>query len=374
MQISVVMVMPNEASCTRTNPRLLTLRIMSRMVRAAPVLRNPAMQKILIALLALTTTVGAWLAVQYHSQLTEMDARNAALTAERDAARAAEKAALAAADPLRENIDRLTRERDRLQAQAKMQPQNPGPGGPVPPGAGGPNSGTPGIGGMMAMMQTPEGRKMLQNQAASKVQRQYSELAKRMKLSPQDTTVLMGLLADRQTALTTARMNSAGNPAQAAADTSAIQSEFADKLKSTFGEEGFGQFNEYDKSVDERSAVNQFEDQFKNAGTPLDSTQKESLVQLLASEREKSPENPFDPSKNDPTAVLNALKSETALSTWEKQQQDYKDRVLQAATKTLTPDQVSTLKQTLDQKTERQKAGLQVFKTTGVPPPPPQQR
>ena len=40
----------------------------------------------------------------------------------------------------------------------------------------------------------------------------------------------------------------------------------------------------------------------------------------------------------------------------------------------LTPDQVDTLKKTLDEKTERQKAGLQVFKTTGVPPPPPQQQ
>ena len=344
------------------------------MVRGSDIRSHFPMQKILIVLLALTTTVGAWLAFQYHDQLATKDAQNAALTAERDASRAAEKAALAAADPLRENIARLTRERDRLQAQANMPWPNSGPGGPTPPGAGGPNSGTPGIGGMMAMMQTPEGRKMLQNQSASKVQRQYSELAKRMKLSPQDSTVLMGLLADRQTALTTARMNSSGNPAKAAADTSTIQSEFDDKLKTTLGEEGFGQFSEYDKSVEERGAVNQFEDQFNAAGTPLDATQKESLVQLLASEREKSPENPFDPSKNDPTAVLNALKNDTTFSAWEKQQQDYKNRVLQAATKTLTPDQVDTLKKTLDQKTERQKAGLQVFKTTGVPPPPPQQR
>ncbi len=332
------------------------------------------MQKILIVLLALTTAVGAWFAVQYHGQLAEKDAQNAALTAQRDAALAAEKAALAATDPLRENIDRLTRERDRLQAQANLPQQNSGPGGPTPPGVGGPNAGTPGIGGMMAMMQTPEGRKMLQNQSASRVQRQYAELANRLKLSPQDSTVLLSLLADRQTALTTARVNSAGNSAKATADSSAVLSEFNDKIKATLGEDGFSQFSDYDKSVDERGAVNQFEDQFKSAGTPLEPAQKEGLVQLLASEREKSPANPFDPSKNDPTAVLTALKDDATFGAWEKQQDDYKNRVLQAAAKTLTPDQVDTLKKTLDQKTERQKAGLQVFKTTGVPPPPPQQR
>ncbi len=329
-------------------------------------------QKIVIVLLALTTSVGGWLAFQYHGQLAVKDAQNAALIAERDAALAAEKDALAASNPLRENIERLIRERDQLQAQAKQSPRESGPGGAMPgPGAGGPDSGRPNLTNMMAMIKTPEGKKMIQTQASNKARAQYSELAKRLKLSPQDSTVLVGLLADRQLARTTARINSGGNSAQLTAETSTIDSEFADKLKTTLGEEGFGQFSEYEKSVDERGAVGQIEDQFNSAGTPLDPGQKEGLIQLMATEREKSPANPFDPSKNDPTAVLNALKDETTYSAWEKQQQDFQNRVLQAAAKTLTPDQVNTLKQTLEQKTERQKAGLQTYKTTGVPPPPP---
>ena len=329
------------------------------------------MQRILTVLLAMTTAVGTWLAFQYHDQLAARDALIAALTVERDTARAGEKDALAKLDPLNENVDRLTRERDRLQAQAKIQTQDPGPGGPMPGPGGGPNSGRPDLTGMMAMIKTPEGKKMIQTQASNKVRAQYSELAKRLKLSPQDSTVLMGLLADRQTARTTARINSGGNFDQLTAETGSIDSEFNDKLKTTLGDEGFGQFSEYEKSVDERGAVGQIEDQFNTAGTPLDSTQKESLIQLMASEREKSPANPFDPAKNDPTAVLNALKNDTTYSAWETQQQDLKNRILQAAAKTLTPDQVNTLKQTLEQRTERQKAGLQTYKATGVPPPPP---
>lgn len=333
------------------------------------------MQKILIALLTLTTAVGAWLAFQYRDQLGAKDAQIAALTTERDTALAAEKTALATADLSRENIDRLTRERDRLLAQAKVRPPDAGAGGPTPPpDSGNPDARPPTLAGMAAMMKTPEGRKMIQNRSAAMVRMQYSELAKRMKLSPQDSAVLMGLLADRQTALATARLNSGGNSAESAAQRSAIESEFNDKLKGMLGEEGFGQLSEYEKTVDERGMVSQIEDQFNSAGTPLDTTQKENLVQLMASEREKSPENPFDPSKKDPTAVLNALRDDTTFSAWEKQQQDYQSRVLQAASKTLTPDQVNTLKQTLEQKTEREKAGLQMFKTTGVPPPPPPTR
>ncbi len=327
------------------------------------------MQKILIALLTITTTVGAWLAYNYHDQLASKDAQIATLTAERDKARAGEKAALAALDPLNENIARLTRERDRLQAMANRPPEFP-PGGPMPP-PGGPNGGPPTLEGMMAMFKTAAGKKMLHNQSTSMVRMQYAALAKKMNLSPQDSTVLMGLLADRQTALASARLSSGGDPAQTAAQISAVESEFGDKIKATLGEEGYGQFTEYEKSAEEQGAVSMFEDQFSSAGIPLDGTQKESLVQVMASEREKSEASPFDPTKNDPNTVLTALKDDATFSAWEKQQADYQNRVLQSASKTLTPDQVNTLRQVMEQKTEQQKNGLQIFKTTGVPPPPP---
>ena len=328
------------------------------------------MQRILIIILTLTTTVGTWLAFQYHDQLSAKEAKIATLTDERDAARAGEKTAIAKLDPLNENIERLMRERDRLLAQAKEQrPPNFGPGGAMPPG--GPGGGTANFGGVAAMLQTPEGKKMFRNQSANMVRSQYSEFVKRMKLSPQDSTVLLGLLTDRHAALVSARMSVGGDATQSAAQVSAIEGEFSDKLKATLGEDGASQLNEYEKAVPERMAVNQLEDQFNSAGTPLDTTQKEGLIQLMQTEREKSPANPLDPMKSDPNTVLNLLKDDTTLATWEKQQQDYQNRVLQAAAKTLTPDQVNTLKQSLEQKTEREKTGLQMFKTTGTPPPPP---
>jgi hypothetical protein len=223
------------------------------------------------------------------------------------------------------------------------------------------------------MLKTPEGKKMFQSQTAQRVRMQYADFAKRMKLSPQDSTVVMGLLADRQTAIATARITSGAGSPEAAAQISAIQSEFGEKLKSTLGQEGYDQFNEYEGSVQERTAVNQFAEQFNAAGVPLEESQKENLVQLMKTERENSAPNPFDPTKNDPNTVLNLLKDETTFGAWEKQQQDYQARVLQNAAKTLSPDQVNTLKQVLDQRTERDKAGLQMFKTTGTPPPRPPQ-
>jgi len=325
------------------------------------------MQRILIVLLTLSTAVAAWFAVHYRQQVAERDARIAVLSAERDAA---ERAVAADTDPLRENIERLTRERDSLKAQARTTetPLQPVPalGAPAP----GPNMNNP----MAAMMKTEEGRKMLQSQATARVTRQYSVLAKNLKLSPQDSGVLLGLLADRQTAKANARIGSAGNSASLAAQTAAIDSEFDEKLRTTLGDQGYDEFSQYEQTVEERATVNQFDEQFAAAGTPLEPTQKESLIQLMSEERKKSGDNPFDRTKTDPATMLSRLRDETTFNGWVQQQEDFQNQVVQAASKTLTPDQVSTLKQSLQQKSEREKMGLQMFKTTGSPPPPPQRR
>jgi hypothetical protein len=329
------------------------------------------MQRIFIVLLALSTAVAAWLAVNYRDQLTERDARIASLTAERDTARVAERAANTDADLAKEDAERLKRERDRLLALGKGSELQPPPPQPPPPGFGGPdgrNFRNP----MTALMQTPEGRKMLSAQMLSRARMQYSDLAKRLKLSPQDTDVLLSLMADRQAALTSARMSAGGNSTDLAAQTASIQSEFDEKLKATLGEEGYDQYNQYEQTVEARTAVNQFADQFSSAGTPLQEPQKENLIQVLSEERKKSAPNPFDPNKNDAATILNALKDDTALENWAQQQHDFQNRVIQSASKTLTPDQVNTLQQSLQQRAEREKMGLQIFKTTGTPPPPPQ--
>jgi hypothetical protein len=322
------------------------------------------MQRILIVILAVTTTVTTWFAYQFHDQASAKDAQIATLIAERDIARAAEKAALADAGPLKENIERLTQERDRLLAQAREQrPQDGGPGAPPP---GSPEGGRPGAGGIAAMLKTPEGKKMFRNQSANIVRSRYAEFAKRLKLSPQDSSVVMNLLADRHAALLSARI--AGSDASQIA---AIEGEFTDQLRSTLGENGLNQLNEYDQSVEERSMVGQLEEQFNSAGMQLDPTQKESLIKVMQTERQNSPANPIDPAKADPNTVLNLLKDDNTMVTWEKQQKDYQNRVVQQAASTLTPDQVNTLKQSMEQNLERDKAALQMFKTTGVPPPPP---
>lgn len=344
------------------------------------------MQRILLIILTVSTAVAGWLAFDYHQRLSDRDAKIAALTIERDAARSAEKNAVDQTAPLKENIQRLTAERDRLKtvANASAEPE-PTPAQPAPgtePGA----SGKEIFGGMAKMLQSEEGKKMMRAQTTMVVKMQYTELAKRLKLSPQESDQLMGLLADRQNALTADAMGAftgtqpdEASLKQLSEKAEASRKEYDEKLKTTLGDERFKQLQAYEKSVGERMMMTQFEPQLAAAGAPLEAAQKEQLIEIMSAERLKSPPSVFDAntSQKDP-AAFNALKDDAAVDRWMQQEQDFQRRVLQSATKALNPDQINALQQAFQQTSEMQKFGLkmsrEMFSAKGTPgdaPPPP---
>jgi len=329
--------------------------------------RKP-MQRVALILLAIGTAVAGGLSFHYHSELSARDARIAALTAERDAARGAEKSALDETAPLRENVERLTAERDRLKAGSASAATDSAKTAAAPANANKNPEGAKGMmSGMAKMFQTEDGKKMLRSQTAMVVKMQYGDLARKLNLSQQDADQIMGLLADRQTALAgnSFAAMSGGTPDDAKLKeitdkATATRSEYDAKLKAVLGDDGFAQLQTYDKSIGERMMLSQIEPQFSAAGSPLDPGQKDQLLQIMSAERQNSPPSPFAAGNNDPAAAMSALKDEAAVDKWMQQEQDYQRRVLQAATATLNPDQINTLQQGFQQMTEMQKFGLKM--------------
>lgn len=325
------------------------------------------MQRLLFLLLVASTAVAGWFAYQNHVELSAKDALIAALTAERDAARNADKSAREDTAPMRENIERLTAERDRLKAEvppAAIVATVPA----KPLAATKPDdSGKSMMSGFAKMFQSEDGKKMLRSQTAMVVKMQYADLAKKLNLSPQETELVMGLLSDRQVAgaadgfaafsgetMDEAKLKAAGEKATAS------RTEHDAKLKAALGEERFKELESYDRTIGERMMMTQLEPQFTSAGTPLEPAQKNQLIQIMTDERLKSPKTAFDPSNKDPGAVFNALKDDAMVDQWMQGEQDFQRRVLQAATKTLSPDQINTLQQGFQQQSEMQKFGLKM--------------
>jgi hypothetical protein len=321
----------------------------------------------IFAVVALTAGAFAWL--QYDSA-AKLRQQIASLTSERDAAQKAqaELARLKAeADIEKENVARLTAERDAALARAKSLPPMPPPGTPPP-------AGEKDGGGMMEsiakMFSTEDGKKMMRSQMAMGLKMQYGGLAKDLKLDPKVAEQVMSLLGDRQMALTEATFGAMKGGAldeaaakEISAKSQALQKEYDEKLKAVLGDTGTTQLKDYERTLGDRMMLNMHEQQFAASGTPLESTQRDSLLQIMKDERLKTPVSAFETMNDgDASKTFAAIRDDAAVEKWIKQEEDYQRRVIQAATQSLNPDQVNALQESFKQQLEMQRFGVKMSK------------
>ena len=325
-------------------------------------------------LLVLTVVAGAiaWFQFDSADTLQRQLAENATAREAAQDASAAELARLKSeADLARESIARLTAERDAALARAQNSPATGA--SPMPPGAPQPGTDSGGKGmmeGFAKMFSTEEGKKMMRAQMSMAMKMQYGTLAKDLKLDPKAADQVLSLLADRQAALSEATFGAMKNGAlddaagkEIGTKAGALQKEYDEKLKTVLGEEGMTQLKDYERTLGDRMMLTMHEQQFATAGSPLEQTQRDGLLQIMKEERMKTPESAFDMSnKGDPSKQIAAVRDDAAVEKWLKQEEDYQQRVLQAATQALSPDQINTLRESFRQQADMQRFGIKMSK------------
>jgi len=230
---------------------------------------------------------------------------------------------------------------------------------------------------MAKMFESEEGKKMMKAQMTMVAKMQYRDLARLLNLSPEESDKVMALLAERTATL-------AGNPwkfmsegkldpeqiKKMAEENEATRKNYDSMLKNELGEQGFQQFQDYEKTIGERMALSQIEPQF--GGNPLQQDQRDKLIQLMSDERKNSPPSPFDPTGRDVARNMQAMADDGAVDTFLKQEDDYHKRIVQQAASILTPEQVKSLDQGFTQLGEMQKfgikMGMQMMKSGAKPP------
>lgn len=328
-------------------------------------------------LVAFAVAAGAFAFFQYDSaaalrrQLAEIAASREAAEKAAHAAETELAGVKSAADAAKENIARLTAERDAALARAKNLPAG---GLPLPmPGAPQPAAQKAG-GGMMEgiakMFSTEDGKKMMRSQMAMGLKMQYGGLARDLKLDPKVADQVLGLLGDRQMALSEMTFAAMKNgilddaaTKEISAKSDAMTKEYNEKLKAVLGEQGATQLKDYERTLGDRMMLNMHEQQFTAAGSPLEQTQRDGLLQIMKDERLKMPESAFDMSnKGNASKQIAAMRDDAAVEKWLKQEDDYQQRVLQAATQALNPDQVNALRDSFKQQLEMQRFGVKMSK------------
>ncbi len=316
------------------------------------------MQRVLTALLAVVALACGGFAYHFHDQLTGLSDQLAALANERDAARAAEKLAQqAAADAktagasAKENIARLTAERDRAKGEAKTATAAPAvAGAQAAPAEGEKGEKKDFMQGLSKMFEGEEGKKMLRMQSDMAVKMMYGDLAKELKLSAKDADIVLAMLSERQGMLTTAGMAAMNGGEADGKKIGEMKKEQDAKLKAVLGEDGFKQLESYEGTVGDRMMLQQFDGQFNAAGSPLVGEQKQDLLAVMKAERAKTPPSPLRQNAGgDPSAAMAAMNDEGAVAAFQSGEAAYQDRVLQNAAGVLNPDQINALKSAFEQ-------------------------
>lgn len=155
-----------------------------------------------------------------------------------------------------------------------------GPGGGPGRGRGNP---------LATLMQDPEFARAMLTQQKGALDQRYADLFRRLNLSPAQVDQLKNLLLERQSAaadvMAAAReqgldgresreeLRKMVQETQAAAD---------EKIRAMLGENAYAEYKTYEQTQTQRNLVNQLENKLSYTGSPLQSSQMDQLVRILA--------------------------------------------------------------------------------------------
>ena len=233
----------------------------------------------LILFLALTTIGGGALAWYQYRELTQL--RASALNNDERS-------------DLQKRLWAAEKRRHELEASLAARQAGPAPEPGTAEGAAeGPQRGPRGGGNMganfMAMMDKPEIQKLMAIQQRAALDGRYAALFKNLNLSPAQLEQFKNLLVEKQTAMTDALAAARAQGINPRTDPEGFQKLIADaqadaddNIKSTLGDAGYAQYQQYQQTLPQRNIVNQLTQSLSYTNTPLTNEQSERMVQILA--------------------------------------------------------------------------------------------
>lgn len=315
----------------------------------------------LLAFLALSTVGSLAFAWRQNLKLAEMQAGFDRTLSEKDAAWEKRLAALQ-----RHNLEvegQLTAAKSEVEAEA---PSASSEGAPPPR-----DLAARGPGGraaqFMALMEDPEFSRLWMTEQRAQLDNRYAALFRNLKLSPAELEKFKNLLVEKQNSfrdvLAAARaqgVDPRSNREEFRALIAQTRTEIDGTIQSTLGAAAYNQYKQYEQTFPVRNLVDQLDQRLSYSNTPLNNTQAEQLVQVLAQTQPTS--------GNSTTALRNNGRVNLT------------DTAVAQAASVLTPDQQAALSQLqAEQKAQRKvqemlrqnrQSGGQTAGGSGATPPP----
>jgi hypothetical protein len=221
-----------------------------------------------------------------------------------------------------------------------------------------------GFAGMMEkMMKDPAMREMMRGQQKLIMNQMYGPLFKDLALTPEQKQKFMDIQIDgAMKSVEHAGLMFKKSEADKSEAVKAVveqQAEVKASLKALLGDEKFAQYEDYKKTVGDRTQLNQFKQQLEGDDSALQDSQFAQLMQILKEEKARVPPVVSeDPDKSAET--LQAMTSEETMNKQFQWQEELNKRVLERAVQTLTPGQLKEYDAFLQQQMTMQRMGVKM--------------
>ncbi len=216
---------------------------------------------------------------------------------------------------------------------------------------------------MEKMFTDPDMKKMMQSQTAMVVGTMYGDLAKELHLDPDRAKQAMELLSERQMAISSEGLKLISNKDKKQETTENLvqsQKEYDKQLTNLLGQDGFTKFKDYERTMGERMQLNRYKSSFAANGLALDEKQSQGLLDIMKTERFKTPISPLDTGNKDVGAALKMMESEDLMDAVLKNQDGLNLRVLDRARNVLSADQMVQFEQIQEQQADMQRMGMKM--------------
>ncbi len=224
--------------------------------------------------------------------------------------------------------------------------------------------------GFAAMFKDPNMREMIKSQQKAimgpMLDKQYGELFRQLNLTPEQTAGLKDLLEKKMLAGTDAgfsMLDNSLNASQRADLAKQVKSQTDDvenQIKQFLGDGNYQAFQNYEKTVPDRTAVNQFSDQLTGTATALSAKEQEQLTQAMGEARNNfrwtMDLNKPDLARGDYTTMF----SEDNINQFAQDKERFDQQFLAQAQRILTPEQLTAFQSYQKTQRELQIAGMKM--------------
>lgn len=230
------------------------------------------------------------------------------------------------------------------------------------------------------MFKDPKMKEMIKNQQktalGAMIDKNYRKFFTDANLTPEQSAALKDMIINKQLGAADLGLSMFSGDQDATNRMELVQqvkaaNDAADaQIKQFLGDDGFAQFQTYEKSVGERMSVSGFADQLGTGPGALTDDQQEQLIQAMTQQQQNFKFTTDFSDKAKLTGDFASMFTEDKMNTYSQELAQLNQEYLAKAQGILTPDQLTAFQQYLDNQQTMQKAGMQMAAKMFAPAKP----